>query len=213
MATSYATSEYAGLIRYGHTRLASQDPLSTSRVRNCVVNNLLHTLDSRCQCNINITGRSAGKASWDGLASSSEYTRMIGMPPIPVVLHPLADGTSTRLVISIDAQISLAGTATWLFALTPRGSERSASPPPSSVGLTSVATLSTSSTSVVELGPVSVYVTPTDGSRWWSTLPTLDAAGNTVSTLQLMAQLEVWAFSSSTGVPRIHELNAREWVA
>lgn len=213
MAGAYETSEYAGFIRGSAARLVLESPADTGDARDGVVNNLNHIEDSSCQCLININGRTSGKASWDGPASSADFARVALLPPMPVCLRALADGNTSRLVIRLDAQITIAGTATFRFALMPYGRLMTSPPPAASLGFSNVCELSTSSTSVVELGPASVYASARSGSTLWRDVPAYDGAGELGAARALIAQLEVWTFSSSTGIPRISALTAHEWVA
>lgn len=205
------TSELACYVRGSTARLAAKSPVDTGDARDGVVNNLNHIEDSAGQCLANILGRTAGKAAWDGDISSVDFTRVASMPPLPVCLRILADGFTSRLVIRLDAQITVAGTATWRFALTPLNRAMTLPPPAASLGFPNTVEISTTSTSVVELGPILLYAGASAG--FLQSMPSLDASGAASSASILLAQIEVWSFSSSTGIPRISALTVQEWVA
>lgn len=210
---AYSTSEHAGFIRSSATRLLKNGPVDAGDARDGVINNLNHLEDSAGQCLVNFVGiAGGGKAYWDGLGSSTAYTRVDGLPVMPVLLRALADGTTTRLVIRLNAEITIAGTATFRIALMPHGSYLSSPPPPASVGYTNIAEISTSSTSAADLDPVSVYVSARDGASIWQTLPSRDGSGVLGSVQACLGSLEVWSFSSSAGKPRINAITVQEYL-
>ncbi len=213
MAGPYNTSEHAGFIRGGAARLVATSPVDTGDVRDSVVNNLNHIEDSSGQYLINMPGRTAGKASWDGVGSGADFSRVLVLPSLPVVLRVMPDGNTSRIVIALYAHITSAGTATFRFALMPVGVHRTSPPPAASLGFPNIAELSTTSTSVAELGPVSVYASARDDSPYWRDVPSRDGVGSVGSARVILAQLEVWAMSSSAGIPRISSISAQEYVA
>lgn len=213
------TSQLGGFIRgVVGNHLLGDDPADTA-VSRVVVNNLNHLADSCGQCLVNFVSPTTAYALPS--PSTSVYTRFANLPHFLVPVRMRHDGSTMRLVVNLRASISAAGTASFrIFARFPSTTYTpgTVTPPDPSLGYTTAADESTTSTTGADLGPKILYgnsplvqsvidggfLEMTDGER---------ADGEWASAPVLMALIEVWAKTSIvTSVPRLHSLSVREYI-
>lgn len=207
-------SEQKSFVRGAASRLVGNAPVDTAAAR-WTINNLNHLADESTQHHGQLCIPVGVKPYFSQAApSTSSYQMFDNMPPCPVFLTWKPDGTSTRLVVSIRGYCSGGGTATFRIALTPIDSVGSIRyvPPPASLGLSTVAEVSTASATGVDLGPSVLYVSRmSDEMLRPGGFPTTDSAGRGANVQAYVGQIEVWAIASA-GAPFLEAVRVREYV-
>lgn len=208
-----STSEHGGLI-YG---LADEGAtagtfVSAAVTRDVVVNGILHLLDSSGQMVANFAAVNADEVE-HASPPTDEVTKIAGCDwPFPLrVRH--GDESSFRIVITMRASLSAAGTATFRLIVRPVDVARNTAPnDPASFAQTNIAEVSTTSTTGEDLS-CSLYLNASQVRRApWQSFLDEDGEGNPGAIFYIPATLQVWAKSSSgSSAPRILALTAIEY--
>ena len=125
-------SEYAGLVDFDPTRIATDEPVDSSTVRDGVINNANHLVQSSAQQRVNwsalsgVVPMNAGGALIPSLNFGAYWPRTLMLPvasfgPFPMTLTP--ENRTAKMVIRLGGAVGN-GTATFrarLSAYRPRG--------------------------------------------------------------------------------------------
>lgn len=208
------TSELGYYVRGQASRLVGNEGLDTGIVRDGLVNNLNHLQDQQTQHWGSLcmpTSPGFGVANWTQATTTPDVMgRLDGMPPLPGILHMQADGSSSRLQVSLSAWVD-AGTASFRVVLVPFRAGNlyttvypaGASPRVADISVTATtptmyyATLYVSHVFDADATPFNVG----DGGGGLAPVPTL------------LAMVEVWATSDNAAHhPHVDGLTVREYV-
>ena len=209
------SSEQKAYVRGASARLVGNSPADTAAAR-WTINNLNHLADESTQHHGQLCVPAGAKPYFSQSApSSTTYQQFDNAPPCPVFMAWKPDGTSTRLAVSLRGYCSGGGTATFRVVLTALDIAGTASryyPPAASLGITTVAEVSTASATGVDLGPLVLYVSRMS-DEWLKPggFPTTDSAGRGAVVGAYVGQIEVWAIASA-GAPFIEAVRVREYV-
>lgn len=215
--TTRQSSELGYFVRGQAETLVGDAPLDVAATRYGIVNNLNHLQDEMTQHGGNLccqTSPHDGTAAYfaQALTSTSTVALMDGMPPVPVWLRWNADGSSSRVVVTLRAYMTGASTGTFRVYLRPFQPDISrALSSPLAGGGGRIADITTVSTTVTTLSATVYFERLTAADLL--TLPGIDAIGGVASVRLLLAQVEVWCLTSAGGThPRIESVHVREWV-
>lgn len=195
-------------VRGRATELVGQAPMSTERTR-WLANNLTHLQDEETQIAANVC---APLGSYFTITTTPKASYSpTDLAPIPAMIRAKADGSSTRLVVTISAYTSAAATVNFYATMRPKrvGSITGTTPP--ITGSTVTATATTTSLTAVSVVFTPIYVTRLTDDWLERNAYGLDESGNRATVKLYSAQVEIWADSSSVSAfPRFESVSVRE---
>lgn len=214
MALDPQTSEHGGFIRGLAAEVdGSGDPVAAAFVRDALANNALHLLDSFGQYLV----AEQAVAATDFQLTSPPTTEPAMVPgcewDVPLRIRH-GDNSSYRVVVDIVARIASAGTATFRIALRPpqAGALFAVAPlDPASFASTYVAEVDTTNTTSEALAVTLYLPAAIVAGASLGEIPSEDGGGDPTTAYLLTARLQIWATSSSGGVPQVFSVVAREF--
>lgn len=226
-------SEYGGLVDFDVTRITTDEPLDAATVRDGVVNNAAHLVQSSTQQRVNwvsLYGTTAQGTPGGPLTPGQDFsafvpfTQMIPMAcfgPFPITMG--ADGIPAKLVVRLAGAVDGGATATFRVRLSPyvalgRASSWWSGPDgapaeddPNTLEMTTAAAAAAWLTS----NPTFVqYRDPAGIARSQEFINMPRSLGGDPSTARVaLFTLDVWgATTVNANQPRLHGLYAREYL-
>lgn len=201
------TSTLGYYVRQRARELAGGGPMSVERTR-WTANNLAHLQDEQTQTCASLSAPAG--SYWTTKTTPKAAPGAMELAPIPVMLQARADGSSSRVVVTISGFSSIAGkTSTFYASLRPLliGSAVGSTPPITAATVT--ASVSTSSALSSRLVATPIYVTRLTDD-WLDDVYGKDLTGTRAQVRMYAGQVDIWAASDdASSFPRIEAVTVR----